>query len=279
MKTKLPMLRILLAAITAACLAGTAHSQALFYDSFENDTVAIGDLNGKATSDGNASYTVAITSSYFQKRAIDWTETDATVATSLGGNVGRIYQNANATTWVTISTNFDTIDSYVFDIPYIVFTAATNSTGSFSIVANSNINTLRGAFTFTFTSGNSSIGISYVDPDTNMAASIGTITGTKSTRTTSSYYLTDVRIVVKGNTQQLFIGGVAYSSVVATRGIANDGIADQIRLFSKADSVGAFDVQIDNISATAIPEPAATVTLFAAGALVALAICCRMRRS
>jgi len=257
----LPRILLGIALLTAA-FTSASRATVILFDDYSN--AASGSLIGQTTSDGNATYDATITSSNFQRTSVTWTEADSEVADSLGSYMAQTFNNPSATTWMNLSSNLDPVSDYTFTIDYLNLTSGAGN-GVFAISGRSNSNSLTSIFTLTLTSGNSSIGVNYIDAN-GTTTSLGTVTGIVSTRAGGSYYLSDVEVRVVGNTQQLFLGGVAYGSPVATQGTYDDGTTDLIRLYAKAGT-GAFDVRFDNISVVAVPEPgmAAMIGLGALG--------------
>lgn len=261
MNAKTHLLRILPCILIAACAPAVSLAQVIFQDTFENDTTT-GTLNGRSTSDGNATYSVVNSSALFNKATV-WT-TPSGAPSYLGSYFGNAFANSGGSTWLTVSTDFDSTPAYTFEIGYL----SLNGTGTFGIFVGSNTSTVTSGFTFSV-SNSTTISVAYRDAS-GTSHSLGTITGTPSGRAAGEGYLTSVSITVIGNTQQLFINGVAYGSVIATEGTSGDSAADQIQLY--AAGVGsAMDVRLDNLVATAIPEPAGFALVFGIGGLAMVA--------
>ncbi|MFA6959735.1 MAG: PEP-CTERM sorting domain-containing protein [Opitutaceae bacterium] len=242
--------------VAALLLTATAHSQVIFSDTFEGSNTS--DLNNQFMSDGVTSYSATYNSSVFKARASAETSTTNTNL-GLGSTVGQIFLNAgNRSAYIAASSNFDAIESYSFNIGYLLYAGS----GQFGINARSTSNSINGGFLMSW-SGNTAT-FSYVD-SLGASTTLGSVTATLSNKA-SSYYLTDVQVTVTGNTQQLSVAGTAIGTAVATQSTFGDSSADKIRVYGLTTASSA-DIQIDNLTATAIPEPTTASFLLGAGAL------------
>ncbi|WP_043584970.1 hypothetical protein [Geminisphaera colitermitum] len=250
-----------------ACTLPLQAQTVLFSEDFESTTTT-GDLNGKSTSDGNATYSVTKTNSVFQSRAAS----EDKITAGLGSYIGQIYGNAtNQPTWITMSPNLNATANYTFKIDYLLYAG----TGQFGINARSDTQNANCSFRLTWSGGTASF--SYVDAQ-GSATLLGTVTATASEKA-SSFYLRNIVVTVTGNTQQLSVNGTTIGGVVATQGTVNDAANDQIRFYGISGS-GAVDIRLDNLSATtvAVPEPSTASMLFGATMLITATALGAMRR-
>lgn len=255
-------------AVTGLACALPLHAQTIiFADNFENAaTIGTGDLNGKPTSDGNATYSVSKMNSVFQSRA---SSEDKTIA-GLGSYVGQIYANPSTqSTWIAVSTNLDATPNYTFKIGYLLYAGS----GQFGINARSNTQNASGSFQLTWSGSTASF--AYIDSQ-GVSTSLGTIIATPSEKA-SSFYLRDIVVTVIGNTQQLSVNGVTLGSIVATQGTFSDSATDQIRFYGISSS-SAVDIRMDNLVVTAIPESSVTAGLFSVTTLIAALVFLAKRR-
>ncbi|EIQ01726.1 hypothetical protein OpiT1DRAFT_00300 [Opitutaceae bacterium TAV1] len=267
--TNIPLLRSLAAAfaLTGFSAMSAQTQTVIFADDFENAaTLGTGNLNGKSTSDGKATYSASIMNSIFQSRA----SSEDKISAGLDSYVAQIYGNANnQATWITVSSNLDVTPNYTFKIGYLLYTG----NGQFGINARSDAQNANGSFQLTWSGSTASF--SYIDLQ-GSSTLLGTVTAATSEKA-NSFYLRDIVVTVIGNTQQLSVNSTNIGGVVATQGIANDAINDQIRFYG-ISGTGAIDLRMDNLVATAIPEPAASAGLFGAVVVIAFAAFITMRR-
>lgn len=256
-------LQIISVAFMATSLCATVSASEVFSDTFEHGE-RVTDLNGKLMTDNTTTYAVANQNAIFQ------TVTPADASLGLGDYAGRFYVNPGSTSsYVTTSANVAEIESYEFNIGYLMYTGG----GRFGINVRSTENSINGGYLLSWV-GNT-VSIAYVD-SMGTEISLGTVRSQASDRA-SAYYLTDIQVVVTGSYQQLSVGGVEIGTTLLTQSTYDATGTENIRFYALGNMSAAADLQIDNISAAVIPEVSTSVSLIS-GAVALGVIGYRIRR-
>ncbi|AHF92775.1 glycosyltransferase family 1 [Opitutaceae bacterium TAV5] len=256
--------RLPLLALALACLIPTmASAQVVVTETFISGTAGTTFL-GQTTSDGNAVWSAqqgnAAANAADQYTAVGTTPFTSQFGSSyMNGASGR--QNAYSLVYDLESHTELILNIGQFQAP----TIGTTISAFFRIGARTTTNNGLNAYQFTALSANSFY-VGYVD-ETGILTEVGTINTTGAG--TSLYY--DISLVVTADTQQLYIGGVAFDSVArATQTVAGSGLAQYWSFYQGGSSNNTF--RMDNLTITVVPEPT-TSALLIGGIVFAILLC------
>ncbi|EIQ00539.1 PEP-CTERM putative exosortase interaction domain-containing protein [Opitutaceae bacterium TAV1] len=259
--------RLPLPALALACLLipTMASAQVVVTETFTGTAGTT--FLGQTTSDGNAVWS-AQQGNAAANAADQYTAVGSTPFTS---QFGSSYMNGAANRQNAYSLIYD-LDGYTelilnigqFQAP----TPGTTSSVFFRIGARTTTNNGFNAYQFTALSTNSFY-VGYVD-ETGTLTEVGTINTTGAGTSLHN----DISLVVTANTQQLYIGGVAFDSIArATQTVAGSGLAQYWSFYQGASANNTF--RMDNLTITVVPEPATSALLLGG---IAFAILLRRRR-
>lgn len=245
--------RLLLPALALACLIHTmALAQVVVTETFNSGTASTTFLE-KTTSDGNAVWSAQQGNA--AANAIDQYSVVGT--TPFTSQFGSNYMNGASSRRNAYSLVYD-LDSHTklilnigqFQAP----TIGTTSSVFFRIGARTTTNNGFNMYQFTALSANSFY-VGYVD-GTGTLTEVGTINTTGA----GTALHNDISLVVTADTQQLYIGGVAFDSVArATQTVAGSGVAQYWSFYQGGTSNSTF--RMDNLTITVVPEPVTSALL------------------